>query len=305
MSTPVPAPLLATLICPDCRSRVDEAAGSARLACSGCGRTFPVTSDGVPVLFPLDSAFDPEVVALGKDTYYERRSGENQRKQRFRRRLPGLATDLQARDADTSVNRLVDDLAKARADAGEDPTIHGMVIGAGFRVADYRARYPTATLLVTDVEATFGAGLVGDVTALPLADATQDLVLCEHVLEHVVDPIAAAKEIERVLRPGGIALIKVPFNYPWHGGFIDFYRLTPAGYLAATEASEVAAVIHHAVTTDEPRLRYAVSWGGPECIAGRARMTDEEWVALGAIEDDAEYYDAFSERFGIDIRPGT
>lgn len=119
-----------------------------------------------------------------------------------------------------------------------------MVVGAGFKVEEYRSRFPTTTWLLTDVEATFGSGVVGDVTALPLDDATQDLVLCEHVLEHVVDPIAAAKEIERVLRPGGIALIKVPFNYPWHGGAIDFYRLTPAGYLAAFRRMEVVHLGH-------------------------------------------------------------
>jgi len=198
----------------------------------------------VPVLFPADSAFDPEVVAHGRDTYYERRSGENKRKQRFRRSLPGLATDLQARDADTLTNRLVDELAKAKAEAGDEPTISGLVVGAGFKVDEYRSRFPTTAWLVTDVEPGFGADLVGDVTALPVEDATQDVVVCEHVLEHVVDPIAAAKEIERVLRPGGIVLIKVPFNYPWHGGFIDFYRLTPAGYLAAFRQLEVIHIGH-------------------------------------------------------------
>ena len=46
-----------------------------------------------------------------------------------------------------------------------------------------------------------------------------------------------------------------------------------------------------------------MSWGGEEIVRGRERMSDEDWVALGAIEDDAEYYDRFSELFGLDIRP--
>lgn len=43
--------------------------------------------------------------------------------------------------------------------------------------------------------------------ALPLPDATQDLVLCESVLEHVDSPRIALDEMFRVLRPGGVAYI--------------------------------------------------------------------------------------------------
>ena len=62
-------------------------------------------------------------------------------------------------------------------------------------------------------------------------------------------------------------------------------------------------LIHHAVTTDTPQLRYSVSWAGPEFIAARDAMTDEEWVALGAHADDADYYAAFKSTFGLDIAP--
>ena len=57
------------------------------------------------------------------------------------------------------------------------------------------------------------------------------------------------------------------------------FQFYAAGYAHATDPFEVARLIHHAVTTDTPQLRYAVSWGGPEFIAGRAAMSDEEWVA--------------------------
>lgn len=241
MPPSTPASLHPALVCPDCHGSLQtdpDVAGG--LACAGCLRRFPTAAGHVPVLLPLHSAFDPDVIAQGDDTYYAARAVENPRKQRFRRRLPGLATNLQAGDGDALVNRL---LTGAGA-AGDATAVDGLVIGAGFRVAEYQARFPTVTWLVTDVEATFGATVVGDVTALPVADASQDLVLCEHVLEHVVDPLAAAREIERVLRPGGIALISVPFSYPWHGGFIDFFRFTPAGYLAAFRHLEAIHLGH-------------------------------------------------------------
>ena len=67
--------------------------------------------------------------------------------------------------------------------------------------------------------------------------------------------------------------------------------------------SEVAQVIHHAITTDEPKLRYAMSWGGQGMIDGREAMSDADWVELGAIEADDEYYARFHEHFGVDIAP--
>jgi len=63
----------------------------------------------------------------------------------------------------------------------------------------------------------------------------------------------------------------------------------------------VARLIEHAITTDSPQLRYAVSWGGPELIAGRDSMSDEEWVSLGAYDNDDDYYTAFRSAFGLDI----
>jgi NAD(P)-dependent dehydrogenase (short-subunit alcohol dehydrogenase family) len=81
------------------------------------------------------------------------------------------------------------------------------------------------------------------------------------------------------------------------------FQFYAAGIPQATPAEEVGAVIHEAVTTGQPRLRWPCSWGGQEIVHGRAAMSDEEWVALGAIEDDGDYYARFSEAFGVDIRP--
>jgi SAM-dependent methyltransferase len=50
----------------------------------------------------------------------------------------------------------------------------------------------------------------GDLTALGLADASVDLIVCSHVLEHIPADRQAMAELARVLRPGGTALIDVP-----------------------------------------------------------------------------------------------
>jgi len=80
----------------------------------------------------------------------------------------------------------------------------------------------------------------------------------------------------------------------------DFYA---AGLANATDPFEEAALIHHAVTTDEPKLRYACSWGGAEIVDARPTITDDDWVALGSIDDDAEYRAAFQRLFTVDITP--
>ncbi|MDI3526781.1 MAG: hypothetical protein PWR03_964 [Tenuifilum sp.] len=51
-----------------------------------------------------------------------------------------------------------------------------------------------------------------DVQSMPFAENSFDLVLCNHVLEHVDDDKKAMAEILRVLRPGGFAILQVPMD---------------------------------------------------------------------------------------------
>lgn len=81
------------------------------------------------------------------------------------------------------------------------------------------------------------------------------------------------------------------------------FQFYGAGLAQATDPFEVAEVIRHAITTDDPQLRYAMSWGGRELVERRAAMDDADWVALGALDDDAAYYARFQELFGLDIAP--
>ncbi len=53
--------------------------------------------------------------------------------------------------------------------------------------------------------------IVSDITSIPVEDASFDAVMCTEVLEHVPDPVAALKELNRVLKPGGYLLITAPF----------------------------------------------------------------------------------------------
>lgn len=80
------------------------------------------------------------------------------------------------------------------------------------------------------------------------------------------------------------------------------FQFYATGLAHATDPIEVAEVIHHAITTDEPTLRYAMSWG-KELVERRAGMDDDDWVALGGLQDDNDYYRRFEELFDLDISP--
>jgi NAD(P)-dependent dehydrogenase (short-subunit alcohol dehydrogenase family) len=86
------------------------------------------------------------------------------------------------------------------------------------------------------------------------------------------------------------------------GHYARMMQMYAAGYLHATDAIEVAEVVRTAIETDRPQLRYQVSWGGRELVEGRARLPDEEWVALGLAESLPDYIDRFEAAFGLDIR---
>lgn len=64
--------------------------------------------------------------------------------------------------------------------------------------------YETADLTMKEVDHRV------DLQALPFADANYDVVFASHVLEHIRDDSRALREIRRILKPGGLAILPVP-----------------------------------------------------------------------------------------------
>ena len=54
-----------------------------------------------------------------------------------------------------------------------------------------------------------------DVQQMPFEDDRFDVILCNHVLEHVPDDRKAMREILRVLRTEGLAIMQVPQRFDW------------------------------------------------------------------------------------------
>jgi SAM-dependent methyltransferase len=54
------------------------------------------------------------------------------------------------------------------------------------------------------------ADVKADICNLPFEDNQYDVILCNHVLEHIPDDTKAMEELYRVLKPGGIGIFQVP-----------------------------------------------------------------------------------------------
>jgi SAM-dependent methyltransferase len=113
-----------------------------------------------------------------------------------------------------------DHIAQTLRDLPEGARI--LDVGAGGR----RIRSDVVTM---DAFSLPGVDIVGDILAMPIDDASYDCVFCTGTLEHVEDPWKAVREIHRVLKPGGIVHIDVPFIQGFHADPNDYWRFTREG----------------------------------------------------------------------------
>ncbi len=93
---------------------------------------------------------------------------------------------------------------------------------------------PSISIETFDIDPNSGCTYIGDICSKNgfLADESFDYVTCTEVLEHTLQPFGAVKEIERILRPGGLVFISTPFNFRIHGPLPDCWRFTEHGLRA-------------------------------------------------------------------------
>jgi len=60
-----------------------------------------------------------------------------------------------------------------------------------------------------------------DATKIPYNDATFDLLIANHILEHIPDYRKALSEFYRILKPGGIAILQTPYSRLLNNNFED------------------------------------------------------------------------------------
>ncbi len=108
----------------------------------------------------------------------------------------------------------------ARYLPGANAVILDIGCSSGFLLTDLRAAFPAAQVMGADVilgpllhlaETQPEIPLLHfDLTCCPLPDSCVDAVVLLNVLEHIEDDSLAVRQVFRILKPGGIAVIEVP-----------------------------------------------------------------------------------------------
>ena len=121
----------------------------------------------------------------------------------------------------------------------ENPIIFD--IGSKDARGDYSFGLPPAgaKVICVDIEAGPGVDLVADAHNMTeVDDNSVDCVVTISTLEHVRYPQKVVAEIHRILKPGGIVYINVPFMFPFHADPDDYYRFSHRGIDILCEAFE-------------------------------------------------------------------
>lgn len=137
--------------------------------------------------------------------------------------------------------------------------------------------YVSADLLRKDVDVRL------DVTAIDFPDESFDVVICSHVLEHVDDDRKAMRELRRITRPKGWALLVSPVDYDAADTFEDWSITTPEGRTAAFRQWDHVRLHGR----NYPELLAAEGW---EVEPRPLQLTDEESKRYGIPENEQFIY---------------
>lgn len=107
--------------------------------------------------------------------------------------------------------------------------VTGKVLDVGCGSKPYKAMFPDCEWTGLDIRD------VGDVKAdahsIPFPDAEFDTVLCTEMLHVCLSPVVVVREMARVLKPGGYAVISAPANIPDDGETLWCLKVRGLDYL--------------------------------------------------------------------------
>lgn len=214
--------LLPVLRCPASGAALDW---DARGMLHAAEHRYPVV-DGVPVLIAKElSLFDPDAIIARAH-----RASESTGRRLLRWLIhhpPTLSRSVGSDENYRTLRQLLQQSRELHARRPRVLIIGGGTIGIG---AEEVLRDDSCETVETDVYIGPRTAIVCDAHNLPFADGTFDAVVCQAVLEHVLDPWRVAQEVRRVLTADGYVYSEVPFMQQVHEGAFDFTRFTHVGH---------------------------------------------------------------------------
>ena len=189
----------------------------------GGDRRYPVVG-GIPVLIAEErSLFSPADFTAATAAAPPAPPSRAARAARRIRSLKSRNVGSEAR-----MQRLVGEIrASARGERPAVLIVGGGIVGHGMEAVLGQAGFDCVE---TDVYIGPRTAIVCDGHDLPFADGSFDAVVCQAVLEHVLEPHRVAEEIHRVLAPRGVVYAETPFMQQVHEGAYDFTRFTHLGH---------------------------------------------------------------------------
>jgi NAD(P)-dependent dehydrogenase (short-subunit alcohol dehydrogenase family) len=208
--------------------------------------------------------------------------------------------DVLVNNAGIGGNGVVEEASIEQYEAAFDVNVSGAIRCIQQVLPQMRERRAGTIVNVTSV--------VGRLAAIAQAPYVASKWALEGVSEELAHEVASFGIRVAIVEPGVTksSIFAKNIDAPNATGAYDthyrrMFQFYAAGIQNASPADEVARVIAHAIETDQPRLRYACSWGGESITSGRRAMSDEDFVALGGHPDDAAYYQGFRQAFGVDL----
>lgn len=208
--------------------------------------------------------------------------------------------DVLVNNAGIGGNGVVEEASIEQYEASFDVNVSGAIRCMQQVLPGMRARRSGTIVNVTSV--------VGRLAAIAQAPYVASKWALEGVSEELAHEVAPFGIRVAIVEPGVTksSIFAKNIDAPNSTGAYEMhnrrmFQFYAAGIANASPADEVAHVIAHAISTDTPTLRYPCSWGGRTIIEGRQALADEDWVALGATSDDADYFREFARFFGVDL----
>jgi SAM-dependent methyltransferase len=139
------------------------------------------------------------------------------------------------------------------------PHLRGEVLDVGCGRKPYRKLIPAHRYVGLEIDtpqmrAVNIADAYYDGRTFPFGDQSFDGVLCSQVFEHVFTPSEFLAEIHRILRPGGILVLTVPFVWDEHEQPFDFARYSSFGLKAVLERAGFTVQMHRKSMSDSRAL---------------------------------------------------